>query len=170
MSKNALLFCMCVVVTALCSAAPTASDRIRFDGIGDIKIGQTFDEVSKLWPSEIKPIPPGLKASPDCYHVSPTNHPGVTLMFRHDHLVRIDLTKKTGQTKSGVRIGDDFAVLKRHYQDAVFTNQNSSVEDRQVTISSPDKKYAFRFYFEHSKIASISSGQVDAVALDEGCY
>jgi hypothetical protein len=170
MKRNYLLFAASVVFTTSCYSAPTAMDHIQFDGIGSVKIGQTFDEVSKLWPGGIKQTEPGLKASKDCYHTSPTHSPGVTLMFQKELLVRIDLTKKPGQTNGGVKIGDTFSVLKRHYHNAKLVNQNSAPEEKQVTISSPDKKYAFRFYFHNSKIESISGGQADAVDLDEGCY
>ena len=170
MKRNYLLFAASIVVTTSCYSAPTAMDRIRFDGIGSIKIGQTFDEVSKLWPGGIKPIEPGLKASRDCYHIAPVNYPGTSLMFKDGRLVRIDFTKKPAQTDGGVRLGDNFHALKRYYPTVELKSQDSAPEEKQATIESPTKDYAIRFYFDHAKIGSISIGQASAVALEEGCY
>ena len=167
--KN-LIFGISMVAATICFAYPLPADQIRFDGLGDLKIGQTFGEVSKLMPNEIFPVAPSLRASSDCYHVSSVNQPGMALMFQNEHLVRIDLTKPLFRTSIGVGIGDDFDALKLRYHEAVLKPTDVATEEKQVTIVSPDKHYAFRFYFDESRIDSISAGQVDAVALDEGCY
>jgi hypothetical protein len=159
-----------MVAATICYAYPSPADQIRFDGLGDLKIGQTFGEVSKLFRNEVVPVDPSLRASSDCYHVSPDNQPGMALMFQNEHLVRIDLTKPLFRTSSGIGIGDDFIALKLRYHEAVLKQTDVATEGKSVTIASPDKHYAFRFYFDESRIDSISAGQADAVALDEGCY
>jgi hypothetical protein len=169
MIKN-LIFGSSMVAATVCFANPSPADQIRFDGLGDLKIGQSFGEVSKLFPNEVSPVAAGLRASSDCYHVSPTKHAGITLMFKKEHLVRIDVTQPLFRTSSGLGIGDDFNALKLRYHDAVLEHQNGAPEEKQVTIVSPDKLYAFRFTFDQSRIDSISAGQANAVALDEGCY
>lgn len=170
MVNKHLIFGTSMVAATICFANASPADQIRFDGLGDLKVGQSFGAVSKLFPNEVFPVASSLRASSDCYHVSPVKHPGMTLMFKNDHLARIDVTQPLFRTSSGLGIGDDFNALKLRYHEAVLEQQNGASEEKQVTIVSPDKLYALRFTFDHSRIDRISAGQADAVALDEGCY
>jgi hypothetical protein len=150
-----------ILLPALGSAA-TIDPRLGFDGLGSAKIGLSFEEVRHLWPDEIQPVDDGLKASAHCYHVSPSKHRQITLMFRDERLARIDLTAKPGQTTNGIQIGDGIAAVKRRYPQLVISEQ-------QATAASADKKHAIRFYLLNGVVTGLSAGDADAVALDEGC-
>jgi hypothetical protein len=153
-----------ILLPALGSAAPIDA-RLGFDGLGKAKIGLSFDDVRHLWPDEIQPLDDGLKASAHCYHISPSKHRQISLMFRDERLARVDLTAKPGQTTDGIRIGDGIAAVKRRYPKLVITGQ----DEQQATATSGDKQHAIRFYLLNGVVTSLSAGDVDAVALDEGC-
>ena len=156
---------MITLLPLLFAATAVIDPRLGWDGMGGTKIGLSFDQVRQRWPGELQPPAEGLKASAHCYHVSPDRHRQITLMFRDEHLARIDLTAAPGQSRDGIRIGDSIAVVKAHYPRAVVMGQ-----EQQVTATSADKKSAIRFYLLNDVVTAISAGEADAVALGEGCY
>lgn len=148
---------------------------LRFDGIGPLKVGMRYDEVSRLLGHTLERTDPRLLPTlgSDCEQIPLDTRPGIALMFIGDILRRVDVYSKDGKvggrTESGIGIGDSVQRVLDVYPDAKIDRHEYVDSEYMLTASSPDGKLAIRFLTLQGKVEMYYAGESGAVRLTEGC-
>ena len=156
-------------------AMPSAGSRqlswpLRFDGIGPLIVGMTFDEVNRHLGKPLARIPVKLRGTPNCEQLEVDDIPGVWLMFIDDVLKRIDVgDKSTTRTQAGAGIGDPIAKVIATYPDATRTPGAYAEDQTRLTIRQANSSKALRFETDADKVIVFYAGEWEQLNYDEGC-
>lgn len=148
---------------------PDSSWIARFDGLNELRVGQTIDELRTRWGDDL--VFAGDSGGCD-YAFLRRTPAGVALMIEDARLVRIDIDSSLVATAAGIRVGDTESDVRRVY--------GSLVQQRPDPYSGPEWHYlvvtpapdsTFRIIFATNGIRVLNyrvgfRGQVDYI---EGC-
>ncbi len=135
MTYSVRLLASLLCSTALCSVALAAPNwagmTISTNGFGDIKIGQTQEEVQKAIGENLRKV--SATADTACYF-TPTSEERLVLRFKTGKLVSIDTaSSQVGVTRSGLRVGDAAEKARNLYnKDTSFRESKSPFDGRPV--------------------------------------
>jgi hypothetical protein len=137
-------------------AAPNWSAMtISTGGFGDLKLGQTPEEVQQVIGESLRKVSSAADAS--CYF-TPASEERLVLRFKAGKLVSIDSSSnKVGVTRSGLRVGDTADKARGIYnKDASFKESKSPFDGRPVmAVGGGANQVAF----------AASEGKVDLIRL-----
>ncbi|MCX7171387.1 MAG: hypothetical protein NTY41_14175 [Proteobacteria bacterium] len=160
-----------VVALMLSASAIAEPPSIRFDGFGPVTVGMKKVAVNRA-------LGQILERSPDaedeeCEYFIPTKGlEGISFMFSHGRLARIDVVEGKTQTDSGIHIGDSISKIRKAYPKGVNVTAHQyipSPQGKYVTVKSPDGKYAIRFETDNGRIVTFYSGRFPEVEFVERC-
>jgi hypothetical protein len=125
------LVCGAAVCSATFAAPNWASMTISTNGFGDIKIGQTQEEIQKAIGENLRKV--SSTADTACYF-TPTSEERLILRFKTGKLVSIDTaSSQVGVTRSGLRVGDAAEKARNLYnKDTSFRESKSPFDGRPV--------------------------------------
>lgn len=165
--RNALLAACLLAVLPSQAAAPWV---VRFDGVGPLRFGMTFDEVNARLGHKLKRTPPEQLASEQCDQIplDELGRKGIWLMFVDDVFRRVDV-ERGARTDGGVAPGDPVARVYSAYSKVASAPRPYQMDELSLTAAAPDGRHAIRFETEKGKIAVIFAGDAKPVQWIEGC-
>lgn len=159
---------LAVVFAFGASAANAADWTMRFDGIGPLKVGMTFDEANVQLEKRLRRTPDDLRPSASCDYLETPGHPGVNLMFIDDKLARVDVLRRDAPIR-GNAIGGDERSLLPAYAGASKAPGAYDASETEWTMLSPDGGLAIRITTADHHITGAIGGEAKAVAYIEEC-
>ena len=163
---NAALAAVFALVT---SAANAADWTLRFDGIGPLKVGMTFDEANAQLQNRLRRTPDDLRPNERCDYLETPGHPGINLMFIEDKLARVDVSRRGAHVWGGVVIGGGERSLLRAYSAARKAPGAYDDSETEWTLDAPGGRTAIRITTASQRIAGAIGGEAKAVAYIEEC-
>jgi hypothetical protein len=167
LSRNAM-FALCLLAGPHALAAEPWT--VRFDGVGPLRFGMTFDQVNARLGRQLRRTPPAMLATKGCDQLAldGIGHKGIWLMFVDDVFRRVDVEGGT-RTAAGIAPGDPVQQVYAAYA-RVVTEKRPYVEDElSLTVRAPDGRHALRFETEKGAIAVMFAGDAGPVQWIEGC-
>ncbi len=159
---------MLVAVSAApAGAALTSRSRITTAGVGPIRIGMTAAQARRAAGRSIHVF--SGEVSPGCQsaQLSPRRY-GVSLLLTDGRIRRIYVDRRGIATRSGVRVGDDVARLRRAYGSRlVVVRAPYSRTGRIYELRFGARKLTF--LTERGRILDISTGRKPEIDYVEGC-
>lgn len=155
---------------AFVAPASSAADwTLRFDGIGPLKVGMTFDQANARLQRRLERTPEDFRPNDHCDEVSVPGHPETALMFIDDKLARVDVWHAGARLRGGVVIGGAERSLIPAYSKASKSPGFYDDSQTEWTLPSADGRLAIRITTEDNAIVTAISGETKAVAYVEGC-
>lgn len=151
------------------SSANAADWTLRFDGIGPLKVGMTFDEANAQLQKRLRRTPDELRGSKTCDYLETPGHPGTNLMFIDDKLARVDVSRRGARVRGGVVIGGDERSLLPAYAAARKAPGAYDTSETEWTVTAPDGRTAIRISTAGHHIAAAIGGESKAVGYIEEC-
>lgn len=151
--------------TADAQAKLTLKSRITTAGVGPIKIGMTIPQ-ARL--ASGRNITVRSEVHPGCGH--DTVHPlryGISTLTRHGRIAVLYINKRSLATRSGVRVGDSVAKLRRVYGNQLKARRNI-YGTRIYEIRDGNREVQFSTY-NGRLIHQIATGRKPEVDWPEGC-
>jgi hypothetical protein len=145
--------------------------NLRFDGIGEVTIGETLAEASGALGEDLTHHAPAEGST--CSYAFSTTMPGVAFMLDGETIVRIDVTEGGITTPEAVGIGDTEAAIRAAYGADIEITPHKYVEGgHYFTVAGPastgpDLHYVFAT--DGSAITSFRAGRMPQVEWIEGC-
>jgi hypothetical protein len=167
-AAEALLITIAFVVVTP-TAANAADWTLRFDGIGPLKVGMTFNEANARLNRRLRHTPDDMRPSASCDYLETPGHPGVNLMFIDEKLARVDVSRKGAPVRGGVVIGGDERSLLPGYSRASKAPGAYDNSETEWTVHSADGGLAMRITTADHRIADAIGGESKAVAFIEAC-
>jgi hypothetical protein len=166
--KRALALLLLLVCAAGQAAAPWT---LRFDGIGPLATGMSFDAANSALHGILRRTPAANNPWPACDYIQVPDHPGLALLFIDDKLARIEVTGASRlATSAGLRIGMPTAAVRRAYPGVAVEPEAYDHEMHYLTVHAPDGEHALRFVTGHDgRIQYFYTGDWSAVQLVEYC-
>jgi hypothetical protein len=145
-----------VATSGISNAAPNWSNlTISTGGFGDLKLGQTQEEVQQVIGETLRKVSSATDAS--CYF-TPASEERLVLRFKAGKLVSIDTaSNKVGVTRSGLRVGDTTDKARGIYnKDTSYKESKSPFDGRPViAVGGGSNQVAF----------AATEGKVDLIRL-----
>jgi hypothetical protein len=153
------------LVTSL-AVASDAEQRVSFRGIGQVRIGVSFDQLQRDVGHPIAVSEDYEDAS--CYYVHVN---GYDVMIADGLVSRIDVWERGIKTDRGAQVGDSIAAVQAMYGRALKKAPRfyGGLPDLYLTQWSADRMYAVRFETENGKVARYYIGRAQQVQYVEGC-
>lgn len=162
------------LVALLVALGVTAADaalgsraRITTAGVGPIRIGMTADQARR---AAGRRITVSGEVSPGC--ASGRLYPrrfGVSFLLTRGRIQRIYIARRGIATKSGVRVGDSTARLRRIYGKRLVVRPGPySRRDRLYELRFGNRKVTF-FSIRNRRVNDISTGRKPEIDYIEGC-
>jgi hypothetical protein len=130
------------VVAADQAAAAAAADTswtLRFNGIGPLRVGMTFDEAKAALGGDLRMSDPIVRTAPDadrCDHPRSGRLPeGVYLMIEGQNLVRVEVDSSDIPTADGARIGDTEARIQQLYPGRVTVQPHKYTDGHYLVVT-----------------------------------
>jgi hypothetical protein len=157
-----------IMASVVATAQSVRTRIIRLDGVGDVKIGMTLDQLSATLHQKF-PMPE-QKEDQGCFYVSPRDYP--SLMIENGKVVRVDVDQPGIPTAEGIQVGDTEAHVKENYGQRleIKPSQYSGEEGgHHLTLRSKDGRYGVRFETDAARVSMFYAGTYDAIQYVEGC-
>jgi hypothetical protein len=162
-----------VASAALAAAAGglNPASRLTLSGLGPARIGMTESQLRHALPIPLEKVV--FDSETACFYLAPKPDNGLSFLFLHRRLARIDVHANTWQTLSGVRIGDNETRVRQVYRAAVHQEPHHYTDGKYLSIRSTAPAYRNReLRFETDEkgvISTFRAGSVEATRLVEGC-
>lgn len=154
-------------------AAPADQWVLRFDGIGPLQIGMSFDAANAAVGGVLQRTPAERLPTVGCEQLAVPGHPGVALMITADGLQRIDLVEPGAATMAGVAVGAPVKqVLAAHPGIAREVNAYDDTEyylTLYEAAAPAETGLAMRFVTVKGKVGGAIAGRLREVRYIEGC-
>ena len=166
--------CFSAIALALTAIVPLhakgADDRLSTQGIGDIRIGMTLDEMKTRFGARLEGYNEEVTAEV-CAHWTVPAYPGLGFMMLDGELARIEVRGGAYKTLSGAQIGMTEQAVFDIYGDKIKTEIHpySDPDGKYLVFISSDKKFGMILETLHGKVMDYRIGLWDAVQLIEGC-
>lgn len=161
-----------LAVPAAASANVKTSWRLSTDGLGPLKIGMTISQVQDQIDANFSPMQLGGQDGPApgrCIsgYVGPASMK-VPVLGTGYRIAVVTVANRRNATKSGIRVGDSVAKLRRAYGSRLTAVRNFYVQ------TETDWEYArgnrkIRFYTPNGKVVSMDAGRKPEIDYVEGC-
>lgn len=168
LSRNALFSLLVLAGLPLHAAEPWT---VRFDGVGPLQFGMSFDQANALLGHRLKRTPASQLASEGCDQIglAGIGHKGMWLMFVDDVFRRVDV-KSGSRTAAGVAPGDPVQrVYSAYPQVATAPRPYEQETELSLTVQAPDGRHTMRFETEKGRVDVIYAGDPKQVQWIEGC-
>lgn len=149
---------------------------MRFDGMGPIRVGMTFDEARAALGGDLRmnDEPAGHAEGPDrCdYPRSAAIPAGVKVMVEGQRVVRVEVDSGSLATAEGARIGDTEDRIQQLYPQRVTVMPHKYTAGHYLTVRSPtpsDTTHQLIFETDGRVVERFRVGQVPQVQYVEGC-
>ncbi len=147
-----------------------AKYRIRFDGLGPVKVGMKPGDASKAFGEDLTEN--RLDDESDCYYLDmnaddPESAP--SFMVNAGTIARVDVSTPDYLTEAGAKVGDTEERIKELYGPGVEVSPHEYVDGHYLTVTSKDGKYAIVFETDGEKVTYIRAGRPPEVGYIEGC-
>jgi hypothetical protein len=168
MNRARLLFTS-ILFTAVAVSTAAQEWLVGFDGIGPVKIGMSLSELNVALHEGFSM--PEDKDEQACFYVEHAKHPGVAFMIQAGHVTRVDVDRPKVSTAEGIGIGDSESRAMQVYGSKlkVEPHHYTAPEGHYLTVLSSNERYGIRFETDKGKIVRFYAGQLQAIALIEGC-
>ncbi len=150
------------------AAASQADWKLRFDGLGPLKIGMSFDQANRAVGKTMQRTPKELRGNPQCDYLQLPGSSRIALMFVKDKLGRIDLGQ-SGGTDSGIAINAPESQVYATYKEVASRSRAYTDGGANLTVRAGKGGLGMQFEIEDGKVVSLSSGRLELVRLDEEC-
>lgn len=164
---------------AAAQSEPVATDTawaMRFDGMGPIRVGMTFDEARAALGGDLRmgDEPAGHPEGPDrCdYPRSAALPAGVRVMVEGQRVVRVEVDSGSLATAEGARISDTEARIQQLYPQRVTVMPHKYTDGHYLTVRSAtpsDTTHLLIFETDGRVVERFRVGQVPQVQYVEGC-
>lgn len=144
---------------------------VRFDGVGPLRFGMTFDQANAVLGHRLQRTPPQQLASGGCDQIplDGMGHKGIWLMFVDDVLRRVDVNGGA-RTAAGIAPGQPVQRVYAAYPKVETQPRPYQEEtDLSLTVLSPDGRHAIRFETAKGKVDDFVAGDRKQVQWIEGC-
>ena len=169
LSRAAVALSMATACAFFTPAANAADWTLRFDGIGPLKVGMTFDQAKASLRQRLERTPEDLRPNDHCDEIEVPGHAETALMFIDDKLARVDVWHVGARLHGGVVIGGAERSLMRAYAKASKSPGFYDDSQTEWTLPSADGRMAIRVTTENGAIIAAIAGEAKAVAYVEGC-
>ncbi len=158
---------------ALLACVPTQAAQpwvLRFDGVGPLRYGMTFDQASARLGHRLKRTPRELLPTKGCEQIAldELGRKGIWLMFVDDVFRRVDL-ERGARTAAGIGVGDPVPRVYAAYEAVAAAPRPYQDAELSLTVRAPDGRHALRFDTEKGAVALVIGGDAAPVQWVEGC-
>lgn len=143
----------------------SSGDKLRFDGIGPVKVGMTVSQARDA--AGVAITSPVDELDNGCGYSEVPSMRGLSFMFIDGTIARVDVDAGAA-TEAGIRVGDDVAKVRKAYGSKIKEEPHEYVQGGQY-LSVRSGSNSLLFETDGSKVTTMRSGESDAVALVEGC-
>jgi hypothetical protein len=167
LSRNAL-FAICLLACLPVFAGEPWT--VRFDGVGPLRFGMSFNQVNARLGHRLKRTPPAMLATKGCDQLAldGIGHKGIWLMFVDDVFRRVDV-EGGGRTAAGIAPGDPVQRVYAAYAGIGSEPRPYVAEELSLTVRAPDGRHALRFETDKGAVAVLFAGDTGPVQWIEGC-
>jgi len=146
----------------------TEKHRIRFDGLGPVKVGMKPSDAMKA----LKLTENRWDDESDCYYLDmnseePESSP--SFMVNDGTVARVDVSTPDYMTEAGAKVGDTEERIKELYGKGVEVSPHEYVEGHYLTVTSKDGKFAIVFETDGKVVTYIRAGRALEAGYIEGC-
>jgi hypothetical protein len=149
---------------------------IRFDGVGAVRVGMTFDEARTALGGDLRMDDEvvGTEPGPDrCDHPqSSWLPPGVLVMVEGRRVVRVEVDSGAVATAEGARIGDTEARIQQLYPGRVTVQPHKYTDGHYLVVrpaNPADATHLLVFETDGRVVQRFRAGQKPQVEYVEGC-
>lgn len=167
-----------VALVALLLAPPGNTEqfpwRVDFRGIGPIRLGMTLAEVRQVLhePNARLTEDAAVPAAECAYLISSKLPEAVGVMFLNERVARVDVSERGVLTVRGAAVGDSERQIKKLYPGIVVEPHHYNPETGHYMTYAGKGAYtghALLFETDGARVESFRAGNLDGVALVEGC-
>jgi hypothetical protein len=143
---------------------------VRFDGVGPLRYGMTFDEVNAQLGHRLQRTAPELLATKGCEQIplDELGRKGIWLMFVDNVFRRVDI-ERGARTAAGIAVGDPVPRVYAAYKALAPAPRPYEDAELSLTVRAPDGRHALRFDTEKGAVALVIAGDQAPVQWMEGC-
>ena len=149
---------------------------LRFDGIGPLRVGMTFDEARAALGGDLRmnDAVVGMDDGPDrCDHPRSGRLPaGVLVMVDGRRVVRVQVDSASIATAEGARIGDTEARIRQLYPGRVSVQPHKYTDGHYLVVrpaEASDTTHLLIFETDGRVVERFRAGQKPQVEYVEGC-
>jgi hypothetical protein len=156
-------------------AAPADDWVLRYDGVGPLRIGMSFDQVNAAVGGVLQRTPAERLPTAGCEQIAVPGHRGVVLMITNDGLERIDFLEPGAATMAGVAVGAPVAQVLAAYPHIDHKVHAYDGAEQYLTLQQPGTTtaaqtgLAMRFVTAKGKVGEVIAGRLREVSYIEGC-
>jgi hypothetical protein len=155
----------------------TEKSKLRFNGIGPVIIGMTFDNLSKTSKLKFTGIIEEWSEKnfeyeeyENCHYIEIEGVYGVSLMVVQGVIARIDIGNDNIETEAGASIGDSESNIMNIYKNKLIIRPHPYDDDgHYLIVKSPKSKHAIIFETDGDKVINYRAGRFPEVEYIEGC-
>ena len=158
------------------SARADGAWRLRFDGIGPVRVGMTFDEARAALGGDLRmsDAVAGVEDGPDrCDHPASARLPaGVWVMVEGRRVVRVEVDSGRIATAEGARIGDTEARIEQLYPGRVTVWPHKYTDGHYLYVRPAEPSDTTRlliFETDGRVVQRFRAGRKPQVEYVEGC-
>lgn len=156
-------------------AAPADDWVLRYDGVGPLRMGMSFDQANAAVGGVLTRTPAGRPPTAGCVQIAVPGHHGVVLMITDDGLQRIDFFEPGAATAADVAVGaavEQVLAAYPHIEHKVHAYDDA---EQYLTLYQPSGTpaaqtgLAMRFVTYKGKVGEVIAGRLREVSYIEGC-
>lgn len=166
----------CGEVEADTSLIADSAWTMRFDGIGPLRVGMTFDEARAALGGDLRMNDPvtGMEEGPDrCDHPRSARLPaGVRVMVDGGRVVRVQVDSASVATAEGARVGDREARIRQLYAGRVAVQPHKYTDGHYLVVrpaEPSDTTHLLIFETDGRVVERFRAGVRPQVEYVEGC-
>ena len=145
--------------------------QVTVAGIGPLRAGMSVRDAATALHDSLT-LPVGADTSACGTLAWRGGPPGVSVMFEHDRVARVDIRSGSVATDAGARIGDTESRIHSLYPGRVAVTPRKYTSGHYLTVSpAAAADSAFRIIFETDgvRVTGYRAGMLPQVAYVEGC-
>lgn len=150
-------------------AQPFRGAELMANGLGELKIGMTFDDVNRDLKQKINPSNIEFRATPNCDYNKLADIPGVALVFIDNVLSRIDVERSGIKASHGIAVGDRQSDVVKKLHNAKKEPLDHVPEGVAYVIEHVGSQNGLSFQFENGVLVRMIAGNRKVIRYAEAC-
>lgn len=149
-----------------------AGSPVTTEGLGPVLAGMSLDEAQELAGTTLVPQGPPPNPDWDCQYFKPENLAGVSFMVVDGEIARVDVSKPTVATLSGIRVGDSEDDVLAEYGEQIESSEAETKPEYNELVFTPTSESdntRMIFVTDGSSVTAIQAGRQPEVKTPEGC-